>query len=154
MTDGLRMLADQQYEDALAYFEARQGVQALFGQAVALQLLGHFEDAEETYLRVLAIDTRHVETLSNLIALSIERFDLESVESYSKRLLELNPSSSIALQGLVVVAVERRDFETAAACFSRLKPVENGGRDAVEYRLSRQIVERLRDHDGSLARPY
>ena len=76
--------------------------------------------------------------------MSVERFHLGRVEEYSRRLLELNSRSAAALQGLVVVAVERRDYEAAARYFRQIAPAAAPGGDAIEYRLSRQTVERLR----------
>ena len=60
------------------------------------------------------------EALANLIAMSMEVFDLERVQRYSRRLVEINPRSVPGLQGLTLVAVERGDMETAARHFSTL----------------------------------
>lgn len=151
---GARLLVDGKWEDALACFESSGGPKAIFGQAVALQLLGRFEDAANAYDRVLEMDPRHQEALANLVAMCVELFDLERVERYAARLLALDEDSAIALQGLIVVAVERRDYESAGLWFARLRPCEDGRSDAVEYRLSRDVVERLRDLNGPVAHPY
>src|SRR5678816_4000718 len=60
--------------------------QALFGKGVALHLLRRFDEAEIVYERVLALDGKAEEALANLIALSMEVFDLERVQRYSRRL--------------------------------------------------------------------
>ncbi|HLH38322.1 MAG TPA: tetratricopeptide repeat protein [Bryobacteraceae bacterium] len=145
---GERMLNLGRFEEALACFAAKEeaDLQALFGSAVARQMLGRFEEAEERYERLLAVDPKHQEALANLIAMNVERFHLGRVEEYSRRLLELNSRSAAALQGLVMVAVERRDYEAAARYFRQIVPAGAHGGDAIEYRLSRQTVERLRSY--------
>ena len=67
--------------------------QALFGKGVALQLLRRFDEAEVAYERLLALDGKAEEALANLIAMSMEVFDLERVRRYSRRLVEINPRS-------------------------------------------------------------
>jgi tetratricopeptide (TPR) repeat protein len=94
--------------------------QAVFGKGVALQMLRRFDEAEIAYERVLALDGKAEEVLANLLAMSLERFDLERVLRYSRRLVETNPRSIPGLQGLTLVAVERGDMETAARHFSIL----------------------------------
>jgi tetratricopeptide (TPR) repeat protein len=121
---------------------------ALFGKAVVLQLLRRFDEAEIIYERVLEINPAAEEALSNLIAMSMEVFDLRRIHRYGTRLLEVNSQSRIALQGLALVAIERREDETAARHFSRLLDQAIGAEviednDAIEYRLSREVVERL-----------
>jgi tetratricopeptide (TPR) repeat protein len=87
---------------------------AAFGKGVALQLLRRFDEAEIAYERALALDGKAEEALANLIAMSLEVFDLERVLRYSRRLVENNPRSVPGLQGLTLVAVERGDMETTA----------------------------------------
>ncbi len=150
---GAQLLEEGRFAEALAFFHG-DDVRSVFGRAVTLQLLGRFEEAEAAYESVLAADPNHEETLANLIAMNVEQFRLENVEKYSRRLLAISKDAQIGLRGLLVVAVERRDFDLAASCFSRLDPSDEIFRDAVEYRLSRQIVDRLKDHYGSVAHPY
>src|SRR5579863_8368593 len=99
---GERLLRLGRPEEALACFVASlkeaPGVPALFGCAVALHLLERFDDAELQYERVLAADPKHAEAVANLVALSVERFDLERVDRYARRLLELDAHSTVALQ--------------------------------------------------------
>ena len=148
-------------EEALACFdlcwsEAARS-QALFGKAVALQLLRRFEEAEAVYERLLAHDPKAEEALSNLVAISLEVFDLERVQRRSLQLLELNPRSKTALQGLALVALERGEDQTAAAYFSQILDSNSVDRgplwfsskgpeddySCIEYRLSREVVEHL-----------
>jgi tetratricopeptide (TPR) repeat protein len=148
---GDSLLRENRFTDARDCFR-RAGCR--FGEAVSLQLAGHFLEAEAAYARVLAEDPLHRETLSNLIAMSVEAFDLERVHAYALRLLELEPESAIALQALAMVSIERRDFESAAEFFSRIEAANiPRGADAIEYRVSRDVVERLRRMHGTLARP-
>jgi tetratricopeptide (TPR) repeat protein len=127
--------------------------QALFGKGIALQLLRRFDEAETAYERVLALDGKAEEALANLIAMSMEVFDLERVRRYSRRLVEINPRSVPGLQGLTLVAVERGDMETAARHFSTLaeqapesvRPARDASDDVIEYRVSRKAIDRMKE---------
>jgi len=123
---------------------------ALFGKAVALQLLRRFDEAEKLYERLLVMDPAAEEALSNLIAMSMEVFELARVQKYSQRLLEMNSRSPIALKGLALAAIERLDYATAARYFYRAAelepeilapPAEQS--ESLEYRISRKIFDRL-----------
>jgi tetratricopeptide (TPR) repeat protein len=126
---------------------------AAFGKGVALQLLRRFDEAEIAYERALALDGKAEEALANLIAMSLEVFDLERVLRYSRRLVENNPRSVPGLQGLTLVAVERGDMETAARHFSMLanqdpepdQATSQGSEDVIEYRLSQKSLDYFRD---------
>jgi tetratricopeptide (TPR) repeat protein len=126
---------------------------ALFGKGVALQLLRRFDQAEIAYERVLALDGKAEEVLANLIAMSMEVFDLERVQRFSRRLVDINPRSLPGLQGLTLVAVERGDMETAARHFSRLaeeaaesvRPTQESPEDIIEYRVSRKAIDRIKE---------
>jgi tetratricopeptide (TPR) repeat protein len=93
---------------------------ALFGKAVALQLLRRYREAENAYEVLLASDPNSEETLSNLIALAIETEDLDRVRDYSQRLLKIYPQSPAALQGLATAALERQDHHAAARYCDRI----------------------------------
>jgi tetratricopeptide (TPR) repeat protein len=125
---------------------------ALFGKAVALQLLRRLDEAEKLYERLLTIDPAAEEALSNLIAMSMEVFELARVQNYSQRLLEINSHSTVALQGLALAAIERLDYAAAARYFHRAleldpeimhPPAEPS--EAVEYRISRKIFDSLEE---------
>ena len=125
---------------------------ALFGKAVALQLLRRYDEAEKHYERLLAIDPSAEEALANLIAMSMEVFELARVQEYSQRLLGINNRSTIALQGLALAAIERRDYPVAASYFFQLSdmnpeimrpPAQPS--PAVEYRISQKVFETLED---------
>jgi len=127
--------------------------QAVFGKGVALQLLRRFDEAEMAYERVLASDGKAEEALANLIAMSLEVFDLDRVLRYSRRLVEINPRSVPALQGLTLVAVERGDMQTATRHFSTLaqyaaesiRPTSDSSDETIEYRLSRKAIDQIRN---------
>jgi tetratricopeptide (TPR) repeat protein len=142
-------------EEALSCFEAcwsesARGA-ALFGKAVALQLLRRFDEAESLYATILELDPNSEEALGNLIAMSMEVFDLSRVHRYALRLAGLAPRSTVALQALTLVAFERRDYETAADHFADLMqsaPQESFSRgddaeDEIIYRLNEKDVARL-----------
>src|SRR5579862_2061258 len=150
------LLRLNRYEEALACFDAcwsdAARRQALFGKAVSLQFLRRFDEAEMVYERVLTLDGKAAEAFSNLIAMSMEVFDLERVERYSRRLGELDPQSPMALQGLTLVAIERGDLGYAARSFAELAElapdtIGMNGADwredddgTIEYRLSRDVL--------------
>jgi tetratricopeptide (TPR) repeat protein len=144
------------YEEALVCFdECWSGAsrrRALFGTAVALQFLRRFDQAETCYERVLTLDPKAEEALWNLIAMCVEVFDLEKIQGYSQRLLDINPRSPAALEGLALVAIERREHGNAASFFARAAELEaetiyaaprEHGDTIIEYRLSREVLDRL-----------
>lgn len=146
----------RRFEAALTYFDEcwTEGARrrALFGKAVALQLLRRLNEAEKLYERLLAIDPAAEEALSNLIAMSMEVFELARVQEYSQRLLEINSGSTMALKGLALAAIERLDYAAAAHYFHRAlelepeimhRPAESS--EAVEYRISRKIFDNLEE---------
>jgi tetratricopeptide (TPR) repeat protein len=96
------------------------GGPGLFGKAVALQLLGRFDEAAAAYESLLELEPNSEEALANLIAMSAETHDLEHVREYSQKLLSIAPESPVALQGLATVALERRDNHAAARYCDRI----------------------------------
>jgi tetratricopeptide (TPR) repeat protein len=141
-------------EQALACFEACRPealVPALFGRAAALLLLRRFDESEALFVWLLELQPESEEALSNLIALSMETFDLARVQHYAEQLLKPCPRSIIALQALTLVAFERRLYENAAEYYDRLlqiapehKLIESGDEDALEYRLSPKNIQFLK----------
>lgn len=121
---GACLLYLQRPEEALAQFDrcwsdaAREP--AVFGKAVALQLLRRFAESSAAYQRVLASDPTSAEVLSNLIALGIEAQDFDSARRYSLRLLEVCPQSTTALQGLAAIALDRCEYEAAVRYCGRI----------------------------------
>ena len=80
LDQGQQFLKEGRFEDALACFEACTDPRAIFGRAVALQLLGRLDEAEAVYETVLTAQPGHEEILATLIALNVERFNLDRVE--------------------------------------------------------------------------
>lgn len=139
-------------EGALAAFDGCSpdlaSVPVWFGRAVALHILNRWEEAEAMFVRVLQAQPESEETLANLIALNVERFDLARVERYGQQLLRVSPDSLIALQALTMAAFEHRKYEEASEYYFRWREnLPEGGvparEDAIQYRLSRESVERL-----------
>jgi tetratricopeptide (TPR) repeat protein len=125
---------------------------ALFGKAVALQLLRRFDEAENHYERLLAIDPYSEEAHANMIAMAMEVFELGRVQKYSQRLLELNSRSAVAYKGLALCAIERRDYPAASRYYQQVAELEPGitippreSGDAVEYRISRKVFDSLEE---------
>jgi tetratricopeptide (TPR) repeat protein len=119
---GVCLLKLNRIEDALEVFNQADDAPgpALFGKAVALQLLHRFDEAESAYEILLESEPNSEETLANLIAMSAETRDLENMREYSQKLLTLAPQSAVALQGLATVALERRDNHAAAKYCDRI----------------------------------
>jgi tetratricopeptide (TPR) repeat protein len=121
---GACLLHLHRVEEALANFDCcwsdASRSRALFGKAVALQLLGRWDDAEAAYQRLLALDPKSEEVLSNLIAMSMEAHDLEAARHFSMRLLDVSPRSTAALRGLATVALERQEYEDAVRYCGRI----------------------------------
>jgi protein O-GlcNAc transferase len=119
---GACLLKLNRIEDALEVFNQADDAPgpALFGKAVALQLLGRFDQAESAYEILLESEPNSEETLANLIAMSAETRDLENMREYSQKLLSIAPQSAVALQGLATVALERRDNHAAAKYCDRI----------------------------------
>ncbi|HUJ24168.1 MAG TPA: tetratricopeptide repeat protein [Bryobacteraceae bacterium] len=111
-------------EEALANFDAcwsdAARTRALFGQAVALQLLHHYDEAAAAYRRLLEAGAKSEEVLSNLLALSVETQDWDAVQRCATQLLEVSPNSLQAHQGLAAVALERGEFEAAVQHCGRI----------------------------------
>jgi len=111
-------------EESLAVFDAcwSEGVRlrAEFGKAVALQFLRRFDEAETAYRRMLQNGQQPEDVLTNLVALSAENHDWDSVQHYASSLLEISPHSVPAMQGLAAVALERGEFGTAVQHCGRI----------------------------------
>jgi tetratricopeptide (TPR) repeat protein len=121
---GACLLEMNRAQDALECFDracrvVRQGP-ALFGKAVALQLLGQFERSTEIYEELLASGPNSEEVLSNCIAMNIDNHNLAGVREHSRRLLELAPHSEVALRGSVTAAFEDGNYQAAVYYCERL----------------------------------
>ena len=121
---GACLLQLHRVDEAIANFDScwseASRWRALFGKAVALQLLGRMNEAQAAYERLLISDPKSKEVLSNLITMSIEANDLEAASRYSMQLLDVSPQSTIALQALAAAALEHREYPEAARLCSRI----------------------------------
>lgn len=121
---GVCLLHQNRLEEALINFcdcwsDAAHS-RALFGKAVALQLLRRFDEAESNYHRLLTSEPNFEEALSNLITLRFDSGDLDGAKHYAQRLLVISPQSLPALQALAAVALERREYEAAVHYCGRI----------------------------------
>ena len=121
---GACLLEMNRAQDALECFDAAGRAvgqsPALFGKAVALQLLGEFDEATEIYEELLASAPNSEEVLSNCIAMNIDNHNLAGVREHAQRLLELSPHSEVALRGLVTAALEDGNHQAAVSYCERL----------------------------------
>lgn len=119
---GACLLKLNRIEEALEIFNQMDDAPgpALFGKAVALQLLNRFHEAGSAYETLLEAEPNSEEVLANVIAMSAETRDLELMREYSQRLLSIRPQSAVALQGMATVALERRDNHAAARYCDRI----------------------------------
>jgi tetratricopeptide (TPR) repeat protein len=121
---GACLLELNRAQDALACFDSAcrrvQHGPALFGKAVALQLLGQFDEATEMYAELLSLAPNSEEVLSNCIAMNIDNHNLAGVRAHSQRLLQLSPHSEVALRGLVTAALEDGNHQAAVSYCERL----------------------------------
>lgn len=147
-------------EEALASFEGCWSesalLPALFGKAVALQLLCRFDQAEKMYKSFLDLKPDSEEALNNLISLSMERSLFAQAQRYAMRLIGLRPQSPIALQALLVAAFERHELESAADYYRQLLDIPTNERTAatrgaggIQYRLSPDDAARLTNMHSS-----
>ena len=129
-------------EQALHCFERIESTgdreAALLGKAVALQKLGHNEEAEETYRELLGISPGSAEPLANLVALSAAREDLMGMEDYAGRLLKVNPQSKAALQGMAMVAIWSGNQAAAVEYCTRLVEIDP---DSFEGRFNLRFAQ-------------
>jgi len=77
---------------------------ALFGKAVALQLLGKFDDSRAVYERILEWNSASEESLLNMISLGLQQKDYELLRKRSQQLLDLRPGHPVAMEGLAAAA--------------------------------------------------
>jgi Flp pilus assembly protein TadD len=126
---GACLLHLDEAEEALVCFDQclfsdAEEERALFGKAVALQKLGRNEEANQAYRQLLEIDPDSLETLANLVALSVDRRDIAAVADYSRRLLRVDPRSKAALQGLATQAIWNGDRAAAVDYCTRIVEVD------------------------------
>ena len=87
----------------------------LFGKAVAQQLLKKFSEATESYGRVLELNPRSEEALSNAVAVHLELKDHATGRSVRGTTPEDPAGLRVAHEGLAAAAFALQDYEKAAA---------------------------------------
>jgi tetratricopeptide (TPR) repeat protein len=93
---------------------------ALSVKAVALHLTWEPERASALYQQVLRANPRCVQTLMNLVTLSLQQKKYEEVRHWSSELVSIQPENALALEGMAVAAFYRGDFENAHRYYEKL----------------------------------
>jgi tetratricopeptide (TPR) repeat protein len=97
-----------------------QYAQALSVKAVALHLTWEPDRAASLYHQVLSQNPRCVQTLMNLVTLSLQQKKYDEVRHWSSELLTVQQDNTLALEGMAVAAFYRNDFENARRYYERL----------------------------------
>lgn len=87
---------------------------ALFGLATTLHLEGKYSEALSIYERMLEMQPKREELLSNALAAAIELQDSTKITAFATRLHDVHPESSSALAALFSVAADKGNFDEAA----------------------------------------
>lgn len=122
---GLCLLHQRKPEQALQAFESFLRHQpdhesALFGQAVALQMLRRFDEAEAIYRRFNCDLGDSPELLINLLALAVAKKDVATVGTLSAQLERLRPGSRQTREVAVQGALSTGDWDAALAHLTKL----------------------------------
>ena len=94
--------------------------QAISVKAVALHLTWEPDRAASLYMQVLSLNPRCVQTLMNLVTLSLQQKKYDEVRHWSAELLTVQQDNTLALEGMAVAAFYRNDFENARRYYERL----------------------------------
>ncbi len=111
-------------EEALTNFDSCWSdlarARADFGKAVALQLLGRFQEAQTAYQRLLASEKHVEEVFANLITMNLQLRDFTAVQRYACQLRDIAPKSTLALQALATLAIEDGHYMMAVRYFGQI----------------------------------
>ena len=88
-------------------------VRAVFGKAVALQLMGRFQEAQAVYDRLLTSERHSEEILANLITMNLETRDFGAARRYACQLLDVAPKSILAMQAMATIALAEGHYMVA-----------------------------------------
>jgi tetratricopeptide (TPR) repeat protein len=136
---GVCLLEECRPDDALEAFERARShglageaawAQACFGRAAALHLLGRLEEARAAYESLLDAGPQRHDVISNLVALTAALGDVNALDGYARRLLELDPHSVVALKGLAALALSLADYQSLARYCDQIMEVAPGSPDA------------------------
>lgn len=122
---GISLLHQEQPGPALEAFERVLESEpelgtALFGKAVALQLMSKVDEAVALYRQLTGKNQHMVECATNLVVIAMSRKDQGMLREWSEKLLQLQPSSQTALEGLAANAFSTDDYEAAATYCGKL----------------------------------
>jgi tetratricopeptide (TPR) repeat protein len=104
---------------------AHGAVTTLFAQALALHRAGRLGEAEILYKQILAVDARHVQVLTNLGTIHLQRGHREEGMRLIGLSLEINPNQPHAHNNLGNVLRGIKRLDEALASYDRaiaLKP--------------------------------
>lgn len=116
---GLASLHRRRPEDALMGFDRYLAMEpesepALFGRAVALQMLRRFDEAGAIYERFQNDGAPSAELLTNLLALAVARKDAVALTRIAAELAVVRPGSRQAVEAEAYAAIVSRDWAAAA----------------------------------------
>jgi tetratricopeptide (TPR) repeat protein len=93
---------------------------ALSVKAVALHLTWEPERAAALYQQVLRANPGCVQTLMNLLTLSLQQKKYDDVRQWATELMTAQPTNALAIEGLAVAAFYHNDFENARRYYEKL----------------------------------
>jgi tetratricopeptide (TPR) repeat protein len=96
---------------------------ALSVKAVALHLTWEPERASVLYQQVLRGNPGCVQTLMNLVTLSLQQKKYDDVRHWSTELMAAQPDNALALEGMAVASFYRNDFENARRYYEKLTEI-------------------------------
>lgn len=158
---GVCLLGERRGEEACACFERvlrlrAEYVPAMFGHAVALQLMREYRRALAIYGRLLEARPDSVQLLSNALAARIAVKDDAAACELARRILVVDREHSGALAALASAAIERGDFTEASRWCSSLAEAVPGAPGnwlnfAVCLERSERHAEAIAAYDRALA---
>jgi tetratricopeptide (TPR) repeat protein len=122
---GLSGLHQRRAEDALNGFDhylehEPESEPALFGRAVALQMLRRFDEAALIYERFRGAGEPSAELLTNLLALAVARKDAPEVARVAADLAKIRPGTRQACEAQAYSAILTAQWEPAGAHLAQL----------------------------------
>ena len=93
---------------------------ALSVKAVALHLTWEPERAALLYQQVLRANPGCIQTLMNLVTLSLQQKKYDEVRQWATELMTAQPENALAVEGMAVASFYRNDFESARRYYEKL----------------------------------
>lgn len=114
-----------------------------FRYAAAVLKTGRVAEAESHFTRALELDSGHRGARQALVAMKLERGELENAQRLLQDGLAINPAQPDFTVALARILVEKRDLPGALAALERAAP----GASTAEYQLMRgSVLQRLGRH--------